>query len=474
MRSLRPVTDTPPRAVLYLRQSIAKDDSISIEMQETACRDYCERMGYTVVAVRADPGVSGRSWSKRPDVQSAMDAIEHGDADVIVLWKWSRLSRSRKDWALAIDRVDVAGGRIESATEPIDTATASGRFARGVMTEYAAFQSEQIGEVWEEVRQRRLRMGLPASGRLPYGWQWADGGIQPDPDQAPVVVEMFLRYLSGEGSAQIAHWLNTEKVPGPNGNVWTRVRPFTVMDSPIHAGFIPYRGKVYDGAHAPIIDRDVWDAYRAERASRRQAGTRPRRYDYLLSTLVRCSCGSRMYGKGSITAGQLYVGYLCERRSTTVEHTGRAYVSGLTLHPPVEEWAMRLRPDIDTAERPTSGARARRQRLLREAGELEKELTFLARQHARDIIPEGAYLAARAEIEHELTPMMREAERLAAEDRAAPAAAAVYDMQTAWPEMVTSAKNAALRRLVAAIDLHEDGRGAVLRTTWGTSSVLHF
>ena len=129
MRNLRPVTAAQPRAIIYLRQSVAKDDSISIEMQEIACRDYCDRMGYAVVDVKDDPGISGRLWTKRPKVQLVMDALERGEADVVVLWKWSRLSRSRKDWALAIDRADLAGGRIESATEPIDTATASGRFA---------------------------------------------------------------------------------------------------------------------------------------------------------------------------------------------------------------------------------------------------------------------------------------------------------------------------------------------------------
>lgn len=473
MRNLRPFPDTPPRAVLYLRQSIAKDDSISIEMQETACRDYCERMGYNVVDVRADPGFSGRSWSKRPEVQSAMSAIESGDADVIILWKWSRLSRSRKDWALAIDRVDVAGGRIESATEPIDTATASGRFARGVMTEYAAFQSEQIGEIWEEVRQRRLRMGLPASGRLPYGWKWADGGIIADPEEAPRVVEMFRRYLTGDGSAQIAQWLNSEKVPGPNGNAWTRVRPFTVMDSPIHAGLIPYRGEIYDGAHGAIIDREVWDAYRAERTARRQSGSRPRHYDYLLSTLVWCSCGARMYGKGAITGGRLYTGYLCDRRRTAAEHPARAYVSGLQLNPVVEAWALALDPDVDTSPRAEPAERSRRQRLLREAAALEKELTSLARQLAREVIPEGAYTAARAEIEQELAPLMREVERLGAQERATPDASAVYGMQTAWVEMTTNEKNSALRRLLDRIDMSVDGRSATIRTRWGRSSVLH-
>src|SRR5690348_11701092 len=124
MVGLRPVPETPPRAVLYLRQSISHDDSISLELQEASCRAYCQQQGYQVVAVESDPGISGRTW-KRPAVNRVMQLIEDGGADVVVLWKWSRLSRSRRDWALAADRADVAGGRIESSTEAVDIGTAT-------------------------------------------------------------------------------------------------------------------------------------------------------------------------------------------------------------------------------------------------------------------------------------------------------------------------------------------------------------
>ena len=53
-----------PRAVLYLRQSTFREESISLELQEMAGRDYCSRKGYTVVAVEthpASPGARGRA-----------------------------------------------------------------------------------------------------------------------------------------------------------------------------------------------------------------------------------------------------------------------------------------------------------------------------------------------------------------------------------------------------------------------------
>lgn len=426
-------------------------------------------MGYDVVAIEADPGISGRTW-KRPAVQRTMQSLDDGQTDIIILWKWSRLSRSRKDWALAIDRADLAGGRIESATEPIDTATASGRFARGVMTEYAAFQSEQIGETWEEVRQRRLSRGLPAAGRLPYGWTWVEGGIASNPEQAPIVVEMYRRYLGGDGSAVIAQWLNAQHIPGPNGNAWTRARPLTVMDSPIHAGLIPYRGATYPGAHEPIIGDGTWTAYQDERRHRRDVGARPRNYDHLLSMLMRCECGARMHGKGSMTGGKWYGGYICG--DTLNDHPTRAYVSAKTIDPVITDWLMTFDPDLDVAPSRALDD-ARRQRLISEVAELEDEMDELTRQLKRKIVGEARYQRVSAAAEAELALKYDEIRRLRNNDRSAPTAGELVEFRESWEEFTVAEKNKLLRKLLAGIDLLEGSNRARLTTTWGSSSVVN-
>lgn len=469
MRNLRPVSDTPPRAIIYLRQSTYREESISLDLQERACRDYAERSGYDVIAVEADPGISGRTWSKRPKVQAVMAAIEDGSADVILLWKWSRLSRSRKDWAVAADRVDVAGGRIESATEPIDTATASGRFARGVMTEYAAFQSEQMGEVWEDVRQRRLSLGLPASGRLPFGWVWGDGGkVEPHPDRAPHVVEMYRRYLAGSGYAEIAKWLNDSGIPGPLGNAWTRTRPKTVMDSPIHVGLIPYRASTYPGAHKGIIDEGTWRAYLAERDRRTTRGEKQRRADYLLSHLMRCACGERMSGKGAVTGGKWYGGYICAHRSTHA-HDGRAYVSALTIEPAVTAWLMSFDIDDSDAEDddPLAAVSSRRERIVRQLAQLEDEAVQILRERTRGDAPATTYDRALALISDERTKLEDELRKIDENLRRRPDFDVVHHIRADFALWPVTEQNRALRKLVARIELQEDGHSAHVYPSWG-------
>ncbi|UFU05482.1 recombinase family protein [Ruania halotolerans] len=301
-RRLEPVPERAPRAVLYLRQSTHSEESISLEVQEASGRDHAQRHGYQVVAVEADPGVTGRTW-KRPAVQRVMSMIENGDADVVILWKWSWLSRSRKDWAVAVDLVDQAGGRIESATEPIDVATSSGRFARGVMAELAAFESERIGDTWKEAHARRVGQGRPANGKPRWGYAYdpVEKLHKPDPDTGPVLASLYRRYIGGESVYSLVRWLNGagyRTLPGysaAGAGPWSDRSLRRMLDSGFGAGLIMVRGEQLPGAHEPVISAGEWEAYQVARRERRVVRT-SERSQYLLSGMVRCQCGSTMNG----------------------------------------------------------------------------------------------------------------------------------------------------------------------------------
>jgi site-specific DNA recombinase len=473
-RRLSAVPDAPPRAVLYLRQSTYREDSISLELQETAGRDHCARMGYTVVAVEADPGISGRTWA-RPAVQRVMALVENGDADVVVLWRWSRLSRSRKDWAIAADRVDVAGGRIESATEPNDP-TAAGRFARGVMTELAAFESERISEQWKEIHANRVARGLPPGGSLPWGWKWADGAVEPDADKAPVIVEAYRRYLAGAGIRDLTRWLNGLGVKPKHRDAWHNQTITQCLDSPVHAGLVSHQGKISPGAHEGLIDVPTWEAYRREREHR--AGEREVKRRYLLSGIAQCPCGQPMNGftvtKASAARGggkRHFVSYRCITLGRTEGHgswsmTARI-VEGATL-----DWLQQVADDVENRA-PRAAARrddARRetQRIAREITALDTQLTALTKHLASGLVPETAYLATRDDImatRRELERGLGEAERLVLHVPADPSAIARGALRD-WETLPIDGRRALLRQLVHAVVVDYETKAARVVPVW--------
>lgn len=352
-----PAAAAPARAVLYLRQSVSKEESISLELQENAGREYCARMGYVVVGVEEDPGISGRTWN-RPGVRKVMDMVQTGAADVIVLWKWSRLSRARLDWAVAVDKVETAGGRIESATEQIDTTTATGRLARGMLAEFAAFESERIGDVWKETQARRLRRGVPASGRPRFGYiQTAKDTYEPDPYTGPIVAEAYRLYVEEEwGWTKLVRWLNDAGVPTPSGtSQWDAAKIRSVLDAGFGAGVLAvgYRTKditFLPGIHQPLISNELWNAYRQRRADRHTSNRAAPQARALLIGMIKCGdCGSgmRSHNRGRNKASGLTPGYFCNAALRFKDGRRGVGCTAHAAHTAVRTWIETLAADLD-------------------------------------------------------------------------------------------------------------------------------
>ena len=464
---LRPVPATRPRAVLYLRQSVARDDSISLELQEIAGRDYCERMGYDVVRVEVDEGISGRTWARRPAVQRVMDMIEQRDAEVIVLWKWSRLSRSRKDWAIAADRVDIAGGRIESATEPIDTATASGRFARGVMTEYAAFQSEQIGEQWEEVRRRRFNLGLPPSGKLPWGWSKGDPHPVISDENAAIIRQMYQLYFEGRGLHFIANWMMKQGIPAPRGGEWRIQTVMSFLNSPIHAGYVSYRGEIRNGQHEGVITDAEWERYKITRDSRK-GSARPRETLHLLSTLVRCHCGfkrSGTKGKSRWADGRkVYYSYICP---SSKPHPAKSLITW-KVDAAVVRWLQAIALEGDESSSPVP--RADIERIARDIIAVDRRLDALTAHLVDGLVPRDSYTRSRDALVLEgdkLRAALAEAEQAG---KVAPGdfLGSIRDSMQEWELLSIPNKQAVVRSVIREITVLPDNRIAI-QPMWRTS-----
>lgn len=461
-RTLHAVPASAPRAICYLRQSTSREESISLELQETACRDYCARMGYTVVRTESDPGISGRTW-KRPAVQRTIAAIEAGEADVVVLWKWSRLSRSRRDWAVAVDTIETVGGRLESATEPVDATTSSGRLARGMLAEFAAFESERIGDTWKEAHGRRVRNGLPANGKPRWGYKYQSGQFSPDPTTGPVLAALYHRYLAGESVYGLTKWLNDagyRTSPGYSRGgtqMWTQTTLRRVLDKGFGAGMITVGGELRKGAHEPVITAEEWTRYLAARNARRTVrGTE--RSQYLLSGLVRCSCGSPM-GGGQFGHARSPK-FRCIASFTERRHAG-GYIMMQVVEAEVLTWLRDLATDIDvsssTAQLAIAHARIRKQDATASAREIvaiDKELLKLTDGWMRNVIPESAYLTLRAEAEQRRAQHAGRLELAEADALSGPnPQQQATDLLRDWDELNVALRRGALRSLIARIEV---------------------
>lgn len=466
---LRSVPDSPPRALALIRVSKERDGMISPELQDTAIGDYCAARGITITHRMEGLDESGsQSRSKWwATLDRAVGMVEDGQVDVIVVWKFSRTARHRLRWAVALDRVEEAGGRLESATEQVDVGTSTGRFTRGMLAELNAFEAERIGEVWKETHARRRSKGLHHTGGRRHGYVYrADKTWEPDPETAPLVVALYEQYVAGKGLAALAAWLRAVGLPPRvDGTRWTQRGVSSVLRSGFAAGFI----NVHDpqcqcrkpdrcprrlwlrGAHEPIVGGRLWDWYLAER--KRRAGTPARLLAPTtpLAGLVRCgACGYSM-----VSRGQGQPGYKCPNLSCTA----RSSVVLPRAEGEVRTWLREYAEDVGREAAVASSDRASRAaarsavtRLARAVARLDAELVTLTREYTRGVVPEGAYVAARDELVAERGQAQAALDGASAKlgpARVTPREAA--DVVARWDELPTAQLNKVLRTLVRVV-----------------------
>ena len=179
---------------------------------------------------------------------------------------------------------------------------------------------------------------------------------------------------------------------------------------------------------------------------------------------MHCECGGRMHGKGAVTGGTWYGGYLCGAHR--LHHEQRTYLSAKRVEPAVEQWLL----TFDVPAAPGVRHRTDRDRINREINALQGELTELTRQLGRGIIPEVAYTSAADEITDAISTHERALRALPTPT--APTAVELRSLRTGWDRMTIQEKNLAVRQLVTRIDILDDGAAVRIRTAWGKPITL--
>ena len=199
------------RAYAYARVSKVGergDDLISPELQRHSMDSWAVRNGVTIVDHIEDLDESGRDFEKRK-VRDMIAGIEAGDADMVLLWKWSRWGRNLLQSRIYIAAVEAAGGQVRAAEEDFDPSTTMGKFTRDQMLMIAELQSNQISDGWKETQARRRRNGLPHTSAPRYGYRYVKGeGYLQDPEQAVLLTELYKRFVGGETMASLVRWMN--------------------------------------------------------------------------------------------------------------------------------------------------------------------------------------------------------------------------------------------------------------------------
>jgi len=193
------------RVVSYTRVSTSEqaDSGLGLESQRATIEREAQARGWTLAGSYEDAGASGKSVNGRPGLAAALEAVERGEADGLVVAKLDRLSRSLMDFAAIMERAQRKGWALVALDLGVDTSTPAGEMMAHVLATFAQFERRLIGQRTKDAlavkRAEGVILGRPVS-------------ICPD-----VAARIHARRQQGSTLAEIAAELNADGIPTARG-----------------------------------------------------------------------------------------------------------------------------------------------------------------------------------------------------------------------------------------------------------------
>lgn len=394
------------RAAVYCRISRDPDrdgeQGRGVARQRADCVDLVDREGWELVDVYVDNDTSAYDGGPRPAWRRLLEACVEGRVDVVVAWRDDRLWRDvveeRQVSALlaeeGVQRIAFTSGRTYNPAD-VDDRLTSGLHAL-VAEHESAVKAVRVRRALEQRAAEGKHPGGPApyGYRLPGGGEVATGrvpagGMVVVEEEAAVVREVVRRTLAGEPLAGVARDLQARQVAGA---AWSGTRLREMVDNPVYAGLLRFRGDVVgEGRWEPIISRAQHEAAAAMVDGRRTGSGAPA--TRLLTGFLRCyQCGEGMRGttrrgtrryKCRASAG-------CGGPSVSADPAD-GYVSGLLLTALADSQALADRLAASTSVDLSEVS----ERLTAD----ERRLEELVADYYTGEVPKRAYLTARERLE---------------------------------------------------------------------------
>lgn len=364
---------------IYSRKSKFTGKGESIGNQVELCREYI-RTHYGVEAaddavVFEDEGFSGGNIN-RPAFKKMMAQIESGEFKALVVYRLDRVSRNVSDFSGLIENLNRRDIVFVSIREQFDTATPMGRAMMYIASVFSQLERETIAERIRDNMHELAKTGRWLGGNTPTGYRsesvksvTVDGRTKKAcklkliPEEAETVKLIFDLFIKTGSLTLTEAELIGRRIMTKNGNHFTRFSIKSILQNPVYMmadeesyeffklkdadlfsskeefdgvhGVLAYnrtdqeKGKatVYNpvsdwivsvGKHQGIIPGKVWIGVQDNlERNKSKSFRRPRRNEALLTGLLFCSCGNRMYPKLSkrkTADGDIIYTYVCKMK----------------------------------------------------------------------------------------------------------------------------------------------------------------
>lgn len=288
----------------------AKGDSP--QHHEYRARQYAESRGWEVKTVYHLEALSGKSIMQYAETKRMMRDIEKGEITGLIFSKLARVARNTVELLQMDEFFRKRSAHLISLEESIDTTSPIGRHFFTQIASNAQWEREETAARVAASVPVRAQLGKPLGGAAPFGYAWVNKQLVIDEKEAPIrklMYEIFLKYRRKKTTARELNDLGYRTRNGEKFSDTTvgRLLRDTTAKGMKLANYTKSTGTKKKWAYKdkkdwvktacpPIVSEEVWDECNRildeQGEKRKKVGRKP---VHLLSGLVTCACGKRMY-----------------------------------------------------------------------------------------------------------------------------------------------------------------------------------
>ena len=285
------------RYLLYARKSSETEDRQvqSIDDQLRVLRDLAQQRGLGVVREMVE-SKSAKAPGARPVFAEMLALVQAGQADALLCWSLNRLSRNPVDtgtlsWLLQEGKLQ----RIQTAEReytPDDNVVLMA-VEGGVANQFI----RDLKKAVERGMQSKREKGWYPH-RAPEGYvnDRVERTIVADPEAFALLRRAWELMLTGAYTVpqvrqELTGWgFRARKTRRGGGGPISRTALYDLFDNPFYYGSFRHDGRLYRGAHTPMVTEAEWD--RVQALLHRDHHSQPQRREFPFAGLIRCGvCG---------------------------------------------------------------------------------------------------------------------------------------------------------------------------------------
>jgi len=336
------------RAYHYIRVSCDKQvkEGYSLEEQKVLLNQHSTQLGYDVVGICVDAGISGKDIEHRPGMKKLLREIAEDRVDVVVAWRLSRTFRNLRELLETLELMKEHNVIFDFVGEQIiDPNSSYGTLYAQILGMVAELERETIASNVYMGMAAAAKQGKYLAGTPPFGYDLEtisitskskrDRKLIINEEEAAVVRRIFDMFVNGDeefpsgaGYKHICNTLNHEGILTKQGKAFSIGTISGIIQNPIYYGVVRWGGHrkwsekrrkgtvepiLARGTHEPIISEELFKKAEAIRIAK--GGRCQRKYTEtknILTGILKCpKCGAGMVLSRAGTTGKKISYYGC-------------------------------------------------------------------------------------------------------------------------------------------------------------------